>query len=259
MSAVKQRRRAIVTGASMGIGEAVARRFARDGAQVVLVARNRAELDRVAADIRKDGGRAFPCAVDLSDRGAARTIVDTALREMGGVDMLVNCASLTRNEDFFELSDDHWLNGFEVKVFAAIRLCREAWPALKQGRGSIVNIGGVGARTPHPGSVMSAASSSALAAVTKALAVTGVADGVQVNAIHPGLVRTPRIERTFAAGQVSDTDIDAMLSRSSERIGAVRPGRAEDVASLVAYIMSPAGEMLQGSIIDLDGGMTKGI
>ncbi len=253
------RGKAIVTGASAGIGEAIARRLAADGAQVLLVGRNEAELARVADAIRADGGTAFPFSGELADPETANRIVAAALEAMGGIDMLVNCASQTINRDIFTLTDEEWHEGFEVKFFAALRLIREAWPALREGRGAVVNIGGAGARTPHPVSAMSAASSSALAAVTKALAEAGIADGVQVNAIHPGLVRTPRIERTFAAGAGSEVDVEAALKASSDRVGTVRAGRPEDVASLVAYVVSPAGEMLQGAIIDLDGGMTKGM
>jgi len=259
VSELRARSRAIVIGASSGIGEAIARRLASDGAKVLLVGRNEAELGRVASAISEQGGEGFVYAGDLAARETSSRIVETALAAMGGIDMLVNCASQTLNHDFFELSDDEWELGFEVKLFAAIRLIREAWPALKQGRGSVVNIGGAGARTPQPISVMSAASSGALAAVTKALATSGVADGVQVNAVHPSLVRTPRIERIFGGGHTDEAMIEQALQASSERVGTIRPGRPEDVASLVAYIVSPAGEMLQGAIIDLDGGMTKGI
>lgn len=253
------RSRAIVTGASAGIGEAIARRLASDGASVLLVGRNETGLERVADAIRAGGGEAHPLACDLGAIQSASRIVETAVDRMGGIDIIVNCASQTINRDILTLTDDEWREGFEVKFFAALRLIREAWPALKQARGSVVNIGGAGARTPHPMSAMSAASSSALAAVTKAFAEAGIADGVQVNAIHPGLVRTPRIERTFAEGAGSEAEVEAALQASSERVGAVRPGRPEDVASLVAYIVSPAGEMLQGAIVDLDGGMTKGM
>jgi 3-oxoacyl-[acyl-carrier protein] reductase len=236
-----------------------AKRLAADGAKVLLVGRNQSELGRVADAIRDAGGEAFAFAGDLAGRDTAARIVKAAKSQLGGIDMLVNCASQTLNHDFFEITDDEWALGFEVKLFAAIRLIREAWPALSEAHGSVVNIGGAGARTPQPISAMSAASSSALAAVTKALAQSGIADGVQVNAIHPGLVRTPRIERTFGGGHADEGKIEAALNLSSARVGTMRPGRPEDVAALVAYIVSPAGEMLQGAIIDLDGGMTKGM
>lgn len=252
------RRKAIVTGASSGIGEAIAKRLAEDGAEVFLVARDKAALELKVSEIENAGGRAYSCAVDLADRSAAQRIVDAAGAKMGGIDILVNCASLTHNADFFTLTDDQWQDAFDVKVFAAIRLCRSAWPALCRDGGSIVNICGIGARTPNPFAAITAASSAAMMAITKLLADAGAKDGVQVNAINPGLVRTPRIERTIAAGR-SDAEVESKLAESSRRAGAVRFGRPEDVASLVAYITSRAGSLLQGAIIDLDGGATKGL
>ena len=253
-----QRSKAIITGASSGIGEAIAMQLAADGAHVLLVARSAETLEQVAAKIRALGGKASCLAVDLAQREAAAAVVEAAVAAMGGIDLLVNCASLTHNADFFDLTDDHWEDAFAVKLFAAIRLCRLAWPALKEGRGSIINIGGIGARPPSPFTAITAASSSALLAVTKLLAQSGIADGVQVNAINPGLIRTPRIERTIGGGG-STAEIDEALAASVRRSGVVRHGTPQDVAALVAYIVSPAGSLLQGSIIDIDGGATKGM
>lgn len=253
------RTKAIVTGANEGIGEAVARRLAAGGAAVLLVARNRAALERAATGIQSSGGEAYVCAIDLAEHDAAERIVAAALSLMGGIDVLVNCASQTRNEDFFDLTDDHWRDTFEVKVFAAIRLCRAAWPALKAAKGSIVNMCGIGARTPHPFTAITAASSSALIAITKALAQSGLADGVQVNAINPGLIRTPRIERTIGGAQEAPGGVPVALEQSALRAGARRAGEPDDVAALVDYIVSRSGELLHGAIIDLDGGATKGV
>ena len=144
MSVQREMRRqyAIVTGANIGIGEAIAKRLAADGAQVLLVARNAAELERVAAEIRTAGGVAYPLAADLAEPEAVARIVAMARSAMGGIDVLVNCASLTHNGDFFSITDEQWRNAFEIKVFAAIRLCRTAWPDLRESKGSIVNICG---------------------------------------------------------------------------------------------------------------------
>lgn len=252
------RRRAIVTGASSGIGEAIARRLAADGAQVLLVARSPERLQAVAEAIRAKGGVAHPCAVDLASANAAERVVSAAKVAMGGIDLLVNCASLTHNADFFTVTDEQWDDAFAVKVMAAIRLCRTAWPELRAHGGSIVNIGGIGARTPKPFSAVTAATSSSLLAITKLLADAGVADGVQVNAINPGVIRTPRIERTLGQGDAADA-IAASLDSLAQSLGSRRAGTPEDVAELVAYIVSPAGDLLQGAIIDLDGGATKGM
>jgi len=224
-----------------------------------LVARNAATLERVAAGIQASGGCADHLAVDLADRRAADDIVSAATRKLHGLDILVNCASLTRNENFFQLTDDSWQAAFDVKCSAPSVCARAAWPALKAGRGSIVNICGIGGRTPLAQTALTGASSAALMAITKSLAQSGVEDGVQVNAINPGLIRTPRIERTVGGADVVGVDPTAALERSSQRAGAIRPGRPEDVASLVAYIISAAGEFLQGAIMDLDGGATKGL
>jgi len=254
-----RRQHAIVTGANIGIGEAIAKRLAADGAQVLLVARNAAELERVAAEIRTAGGVAYPLAADLAEPEAVARIVAMARSAMGGIDVLVNCASLTHNGDFFSITDEQWRNAFEIKVFAAIRLCRTAWPDLRESKGSIVNICGIGARTPTPFTAITAGSSSAMLAITKLLAHAGVTDGVQVNAINPGLVHTPRIQRTLGASGVDAADVAEKLEERARAAGAKRGGTPEDVASLVAYIVSPAGELLQGAIIDLDGGSTKGL
>jgi len=249
------RRHAVVTGASSGIGAAIARQLAADGAAVLLVARSVDGLAAVAADIRGAGGTAHCCAVDLAMRDSAQVVVEAALAAMGAIDILVNCASLTHNADFFEVTDDQWEEAFAVKVFAAIRLCRTAWPALRESGGSIVNIAGIGARTPRPFSAVTSGTSSSLLAITKLLADAGVSDGVQVNAINPGMIRTPRIERTMGGGE-GGADV---LNERARAAGAKRVGTPEDVAAMLAYIVSPAGDLLQGAIIDLDGGTTKGL
>lgn len=250
--------RAIVTGASTGIGAAIARRLAADGAQVLLVARSAQRLESVAAEIGAAGGVAHACPVDLADPAAAEHVAAAARAAMGGIDLLVNCASLTHNADFFAVTDRQWEEAFAVKVFAAIRLCRTVWPDLRAARGSIVNIAGIGARTPRPFTAVTATTSSALVALTKLLADAGVAEGVQVNAINPGMIRTPRIERTLGA-EGAAAEVAANLAERARAAGATRVGTPEDVAALVAWIVSPAGDLLQGAIIDLDGGATKGI
>ncbi len=252
------RRRAIVTGASGGIGRAIADALAASGAKVLLVARDEAGLKRAAEEIRAAGGQAAWVSADLSQEGSEAAIVEAALSEMGGIDTLVNCASLTLSVDFFTLTDAQWKAGFDVKVFGAIRLCRAAWPHLRETQGSIVNIGGVGARTPKVDYEMSAALSAALMAVTKALASRGVEDGVQVNLIHPGSIRTPRIEAMFGGSDDPVARAEALKARARS-FGANRLGEPEDIANLVAYVVSPAGDFFQGSMIDMDGGFTRGI
>ena len=204
----------------------------------------------------------MPLGIDITGQDSAARIVDLACDRLGGIDILVNCASATRNDDFFELTDAQWTAGFETKLFAAIRLMREAWPHLSKSGGSIVNIGGIGARTPKARGVMTGALSASLMAVTKALSERGLDDGVQVNLINPGIVRTPRIETMFAAdaaGEPEQEPSGARLDVTARMLGARRLGEPEDIAALVAFIVSPAGDYLHGAMIDMDGGMTRGL
>lgn len=257
------RRRALVTGASTGIGRAVARRLAAGGARVLLAGRDENRLRGACEEIRSAGGEARHLAVDIAADGGAEAAVQRAVDAMEGLDILVHCASATLNGDVFELSDAQWALGFEVKVFAGIRLARAAWPWLVTSHGSLVNICGIGARTPAADNAMTAALNAALLAITKALADRGVAEGVQVNAINPGIIRTPRVEAATQAGFGGVWDgagsLDEALAARARNRGAIRIGEPEDVANLVAYIVSPQGEFLQGASIDLDGGATKGL
>lgn len=251
-------RSAIVTGASMGIGRAIAVRLAADGANVMVAGRDESALRSLCDEIGAAGGGAGHIVAALDDCSSAEAIVGHTLERFSQVDLLVNCASATVNDDIFALTDDQWRLGFEVKIFAALRMCRAAWPALKAAGGSVVNIGGIGARTPRAGDAMTGALSASLMAITKALAERGTADGVQVNMINPGLIRTPRTERLLTRATGTD-DVDAAMRAAAAGLGATRPGRPEDVAALVAFITSCDGSYLQGAIIDLDGGATRGL
>lgn len=248
---------AIVTGASEGIGLAIAERLVTDGYRVALMARQRAKLEAAAAKL---GAQAIAVAVDLASHEGIGEAVAEVRRRAGRIDALVHCASTTRFGDALALSDAEWISGFEIKVFGALRLMRAAWPHLVESRGAVVNIGGVGARTPRFAQAMSGPLSAALTALTKAFADGGVAAGVRVNQINPGGVLTPRFvawltERAEAAGR----SFDELAAESARLGGFTRYGTPEDVAGLVAFLLSPAGEWLQGAVVDLDGGMTKAL
>jgi 3-oxoacyl-[acyl-carrier protein] reductase len=142
----------------------------------------------------------------------------------------------------------------------ALRLIRACWPHLTETSGAVVNIGGVGAKTPRFAHAMSGPLSAALAALTKAFADGGVADGVRVNQINPGGVMTPRFAAWLdAQARSAGRSIEDATAEAARQGGFTRYGKPEDVASLVAFLLSPGGEWLQGAIIDMDGGMTKGL
>jgi 3-oxoacyl-[acyl-carrier protein] reductase len=248
---------AMVTGASEGIGYVIAERLLGEGYLVAMLARPSEKLSRAAADL---GPSAFAVSCDIGRLDEIERAVAEVRERAGRIDVLVNCASTTRFGSALALSDAEWVSGFEVKVLGALRLTRAAWPQLAEARGAIVNIGGVGARTPRFAHAMSGPLSAALAALTKAFADGGVADGVRVNQINPGGVLTPRFTAWIESRAAAEgRDFDDLLAEAAGQGGFTRYGRPEDVANLVAFLLSPEGELLHGAIIDLDGGMTKGL
>src|SRR5712671_5804985 len=190
---------AIVTGSNRGIGRAVALRLAKEGANTVLCARDVAALESAVTEIEHAGGIAASIALDLRLPESPAQLADFAAQRFGGIDIVVNNAGATKRGGFLELSDDDWADGFALKFFGAVRLTRAAWPHLKGEGGSVVNISGIGGRTPGAQFAIGGSVNAALLSFTKALADVGIRGGVQVNAINPGSVRTDRLTRRLSA------------------------------------------------------------
>jgi len=248
----------IVTGGSRGIGRAIALRLAHEGGKLMVAARDPEALAKVVAEIQSGGGAATSFAADLRLPDTPSALVDAALKAYGAIDIVVNNAGATRRGDFLTLADSDWTDGFALKFFGAVRLTRAAWPHLKQSRGSVLNIIGVGGRTPGPEFTIGGSVNGACMSFTKGLADIGIRDGVQVNAINPGSVRTERL-RTLLESQAAQHggNIDAAIEQHVRKSNVVRLGEPEDVANLAAFILSPQSRLLQGALIDLDGGQTK--
>jgi NAD(P)-dependent dehydrogenase (short-subunit alcohol dehydrogenase family) len=236
---------AIVTGSNRGIGRAIAVRLAQDGINVVLCARDAALLE---STVKAIGPNALAVPIDLRLPDSAARVVDAAGEKFGSIDVVVNNAGATKRGDFEALTDEDFIDGFALKFFGAVRLTRAAWPDLKKQKGSLVNIVGAGGRTPGAMFTIGGSVNAAVLSFTKAMSEKGIEDGVQVNAINPGPVRTARL-----AAQLQSTTEAAFLKQ--QRIA--RIGEPEDIAALVAFILSPHGRLLQGSLIDADGGQTK--
>jgi NAD(P)-dependent dehydrogenase (short-subunit alcohol dehydrogenase family) len=239
---------AIITGGSRGIGRAIALRLARAGARCVVCARDAGAL---AGVVREIGGVAAQIALDLRNGDAPAQLADFALREFGRIDIVINNAGATKRAEFLELSDDDWQDGFALKFFGAVRLTRAAWPSLKATAGSVVNIAGVGGRTPGSAFAVGGSVNAAMLSFTKSLAETGIRDGVQVNAMNPGAVRTDRLTKRLPDRAAEERYVQA------ERI--TRIGEPDDIAGLVEFLVSPQGRFLHGALIDMDGGATKTI
>jgi NAD(P)-dependent dehydrogenase (short-subunit alcohol dehydrogenase family) len=249
---------ALVTGASRGIGAEIAAELARAGCAVALAARSGDELRARVAEIVGAGGRALAHAADLREPGAPAGFVDAAVAEFGRVDIVVANAGATKRGDFLALSDADWQDGFALKFFSHMRLIRAAWPVLAATKGSAVIISGIGGRTPGADFAIGGAVNAALLAATKALADRGHADGIQVNAINPGDIRTGRFAKRIAEAAASQGIDGAEAERRQVAKDRTRRiGEPADVAGLVRFIVSRSGSFLHGSVIDMDGGKTK--
>ena len=251
---------ALVTGASEGIGRAVAARLAALGMRVVAIARNPARWGELAQEIGAAGGECLAHPADLRQRSAAEVAVAAAIARFGRLDLLVNNAGATARGDFFSLTDDQWEDGYALKLFGAMRLCRAAWPHLAQQSGSIVNIAGIGGKNATADFAIGGSVNAAVMYLTKSLADRGVKDDVRVNAINPGYIRTARLTKrlTQAAAEKKIT-VDEAGAAMTEANGIARFGEPGEIADMVAFLASGATGYVQGAIIDVDGGRNRGM
>jgi 3-oxoacyl-[acyl-carrier protein] reductase len=249
---------ALVTGASRGIGKGIALELAAAGCDLLLTARDQAALDGVAAAARALGRNAEVHVGDLRVPDRPSVLASFAEQRFGRLDILINNAGASRRGDFFKQTDSDWEAGFALKFFAQVKLCRAAWPLLKTSAGSVVAIGGIGARTPVADYMIGASVIGAQSAFMKALADLGKRDGVQVNMVHPGSVDTDRFRgRLGILMQHSGLPEDAAIELYRKELNITRLGQPEDIAALVAFIVSPRGRWLHGTGIDMDGGQVE--
>jgi len=248
---------AIVTGASRGIGRAIAYLLSEEGAKLVLVARSRVQLDELAASLPGDS---LVFDADLRDANVPGKIVEAAVRHFDSLDIVVNNAGSTKRGAFLALDDAQWADGFALKFFGAMRLCRAAWPQLRAAHGCIVNIVGIGGHTGNADFTIGGSVNAALLNLTKALADLGTADGVRVNAINPGSIRTGRLENRIKRYEADHgLNEDEASERMAREAGIARFGMADEIARAVAFLASPFSAYIHGALLDVDGGQTKAL
>ncbi|MGA3066247.1 MAG: SDR family oxidoreductase [Tepidisphaeraceae bacterium] len=251
---------AIVTGASQGIGRATAIRLAKDFSRLVLVARNGKALEEVAAEIRSAGAQSIVLELDLSEIESAGVVVKAATETFGRIDALLNIAGAVPQIDLFEMTDDQWRLGMELKFHGARRLTIQAWNALKAAGGSVVFMSGSAALDPKPAFAAVASTNAAILALAKAFAEQGIKDGVQVNSIVPGAVMTGR-RRSFMEkwAPAHNMSVEEAMKQFPDQVGISRYGRPEEIAELLAFMVSPMAKWMTGASLRMDGGEVKGI
>jgi 3-oxoacyl-[acyl-carrier protein] reductase len=251
---------AIVTGSSSGIGKATPIRLARDFSAVVLAARNAAELAAVADQVRANGAEPLAIDIDLMAPTAAEAVVSRTLAKFGRIDALLNVAGAVPGIDLFRMTDEQWNAGMELKLHGARRLTFRAWEALKAAKGSVILIAGNAAEVPAASAAAVGVINAAIVALAKAFADRGLTAGVRVNSVSPGPVMTGRrlsmIEKWALAHKVSIDDAKQTLLTQA---GISRYGEPQDIAELMAFLVSPAAQWMTGTQLRIDGGEVKSI
>jgi len=251
---------AIVTGASHGIGRSTAIRLARDFSAIVLVARSGDALAKTEESVRAAGAEPLSLALDLSRVESPEAVVRSTLDHYGRIDALLNIAGAVPQIDLFEMTDEQWYAGMELKLHGARRLTIRAWDALKVSKASVVFMSGSAALDPKPGFAAVAATNAAVIAMAKAFAEQGIKDGVQVNSIVPGAVMTGR-RRSFLEkwAPAHNMSVEEATRKFPEEAGISRYGEPEEIAELLAFMVSPAAKWMTGTSVRMDGGEVKGI
>ena len=251
---------AIVTGASQGIGRATAMRLAQDFGHVVLVARGADGLAETSARVSKAGAEALILPADLADPEVPSMIVDEAIKRFGRIDAVLNIAGAVPQIDLFEMTDEQWTVGTELKLHGARRLTLRAWPALMESTGSVVFTSGNSAQFPKSPYAAVGTINAAIVALAKAFSERGLKDGVQVNSVMPGPVMTGRRE-SYLSKWAKDHNLSIQEATSTflSKAGISRYGAPEEIADLMAFLVSPGSRWMTGSAIRMDGGEVSSI
>lgn len=247
---------AIVTGGTQGIGKATAELLAKEGTSVVIAARGRELLDRVAGEIRAAGGKAAAVQADVGKKADCERLIAEALKAFGRIDILVNNAGTSATGEFESVTDEAWQADFDLKLFGAIRLVRLSIPEMKkQGGGRIINITNIGAKQPRAKSMPTTVTRAAGLAFTKALSKEFAPDKILVNTVCIGLIRAGQHE---AKAKKAGMSVEEVYNGMAKEIPLGRVGQAEEVANVIAFLASNAASYVTGTSINLDGG-TSGV
>ncbi|KLK91489.1 short-chain dehydrogenase [Microvirga vignae] len=238
---------AIVTGGGGGIGSAISRRFAEEGAFVVVTDAKGAAASDVAAGIEENRGSAIAIAVDISNGDDCANLIEQVFSRTGRIDILVNNAGINRRGNLLALTEDDWYTTFAVNLHSMFHLCRAAIPhMIEAGGGAIVNTASQWGLYPAPNHIAYNTSKAAVAAFTQNLARDYAPQKIRVNAVCPGEIHTPMLEAGVKRSGRTIADLDKLVPFG-------RIGKPEEVAALVAFLASDEAAFMCGSLVEITG------
>ncbi len=247
MSEKTEQRVAVVTGASRGIGEAIAHALAGQGRHVVCVARNAEKLEAVAAAIKDAGGSASVMTCDMSDAGAITELIESVAKEHGRLDILVNNAGITRDNLLLRMSDEEFDEVIQTNLRGVFVACRAALRPMMRGKwGRVINLGSVSGIVGNAGQSNYAAAKAGLSGFTRSLGKEMAGKNITANVVAPGFIQTDMTD--VLPQQVKDGALKA--------IPLARFGQPREIASAVAYLASDDAGYVTGQVLAVDGGMT---
>jgi 3-oxoacyl-[acyl-carrier protein] reductase len=253
---------AIVAASSLGLGKACALEMAREGAKVVICARDAARLTATASEIRgATGAEVLPLAIDLADAAQIQHLADETLRRFSRIDVLVTNNGGPPTGYFEDQRDEDWLAAHQLTLMSAVRLIRAVLPAMRaQGWGRIVNITSISVKQPINDLLLSNVYRPGVVGLAKTLAAQLATEGITINNVAPGYTRTERVMELFEARAADrGTTVEQELEATASDLPMGRMGEPEELGAIVAFLASERASYITGTTIQVDGGYVCGI